>query len=96
MNGTIFTGKSADGSDAKVAEGVYTNPENPEEWSNTPYPPSKGQKMAWEIYDHIAANNRSLKDEYDLIQQKKSILSRRLRDFVVLLIENYEEEQTGV
>jgi hypothetical protein len=96
MNGTIITGKSADGSDAQLAEGVYTNPNNPEEWSNTPYPPSKGQKMAWEIYDHIAANNRSLKDEYDLIQQKKSTLSKRLRDFVVELIEVYEEEQTGV
>lgn len=93
MNGTIFTGKTADGSDAQLAEGVYVNPNNPEEWSNTPYPPSKGQKMAWEIYDHIAANNRSLKDEYDLIQQKKSTLSRRLRDFAVVLIENYEEEK---
>lgn len=93
MNGTIFTGKSADGSDAQVAEGVYTNPENSEEWSNIPYPPTKGQKMAWEIYDHIAANNRTLKEEYDLIQQKKSALNKRLRDFVVLLIENYEEEE---
>lgn len=93
MNGTIFTGKTADGSDAQLAEGVYVNPNNPEEWSNTPHPPSKGQKMAWEIYDHIAANNRSLKDEYDLIQQKKSTLSRRLRDFAVVLIENYEEEK---
>ena len=96
MSGTIFTGKSADGSDAQVAEGVHVNPENPEEWSNIPYPPSKGQKMAWEIYDHIAANNRTLKEEYDLIQQKKSTLSKRLRDFVVELIEVYEEEQTGV
>ena len=93
MSGTIFTGKSADGSDAQVAEGVYLNPNNQEEWSNTPYPPSKGQKMAWDIYDHITANNRTLKEEYDLIQQKKSKLSKRLRDFVVLLIENYEEEK---
>lgn len=92
MNETIFTGKTADGSDT-IIDGVYVNPNNPEEWSNTPYPPSKGQKMAWEIYDHIAANNRSLKDEYDLIQQKKSTLSRRLRDFAVVLIENYEEEK---
>jgi hypothetical protein len=96
MSGTIFTGKSADGSDAQVT-GVHVNPENPNEWSNMPYAPTKGQKMAWNIYDHIAANNRSLKDEYDLIQQKQSTLSKSKRDFVVLLIENYEEEkQTGV
>jgi len=90
MSGTIITGKSEDGSDAHVAEGVYPNPNNPGEWSNRP---TKGQKMAWDIYDHIAANNRTLKEEYDLIQQKKSKLSKRLRDFVVLLIENYEEEK---
>jgi len=92
MSGTIFTGKSEDGSDAQLA-GVYTNPNSPDEWSNISYPPSKGQKMAWEIYDHIAANNRTLKDEYDLVKEKKSTLSKRLRDFVVLLIENYEEEK---
>jgi hypothetical protein len=64
--------------------------------SNMPFPlmkASKGQKMAWEIYDHISANNRTLKEEYDLVQQKTSTLSRRLRDFVVVLIENYEEEK---
>ncbi len=59
------------------------------------FPPSKEQKMAWEIYDHIAANRRTLRDEYNLIQQKKSTLSRRLRDFVVELIEVYEEEEKG-
>jgi hypothetical protein len=47
-------------------------------------------------HDHISSNNRTLKEEYDLIQQKKSTLSKRLRDFVVELIEVYEEEQTGV
>lgn len=88
MSGTMFTGKSADGSDAQV-EGLHVNPENLNEWSNSP---SKGQKMAWDIYDHIAANNRSLKEEYDLIQQKQSTLSKSKRDLVVLLVENYEEE----
>ena len=77
----------------EIDSGVFINPDNPEEWSNMPYPPSKEQKMAFEIYDHIAKNNRTLKDEYDLIQQKKSTLSRRLRDFVVELIEVYEEEK---
>ena len=95
MSETIITGKSEDGSDAQVAEGVYTNPENPEEWYNMPYPPSKEQKMAWEIYDHITANRCSIRDEYNLIQQKKSTLSRRLRDFIVELIELYEEEKTN-
>ena len=97
MSGTMYTGKSADGSDMKeVDNGIFINPDNPEEWSNMPYPLSKEQKMAFEIYDHISSNNRTLKEEYDLIQQKKSTLSKRLRDFVVELIEVYEEEQTGV
>jgi hypothetical protein len=63
--------------------------------SDMPFPPSKEQKMAWEIYDHITANRRSIRDEYNLIQQKKSTLSKRLRDFVVELIEIYEEEKTN-
>jgi hypothetical protein len=96
MSGTMYTGKSADGSDMQeVGSGVYTNPENPSEWSDMPFPPSKEQKMAWEIYDHITANRRSIRDEYNLIQQKKSTLSKRLRDFVVELIEIYEEEKTN-
>lgn len=93
QNGTFLTGKSADGSDAHEVEGLYVNPENPDEWGSIPFPPTKEQKMAWEIYDHISAHNRSLKDEYDLVQQKQSTLSKRLRDFVVDLIENYVEEK---
>jgi hypothetical protein len=92
MNGKMYTGKSADGSDmVEMGAGVYDLGNGM--WGDMPLPPSKGQKMAWEIYDHIAANNRTLKEEYDLVQQKTSTLSRRLRDFVVLLIENYEEEK---
>tara|TARA_R110000868_G_scaffold67266_1_gene199806 strand:+ start:884 stop:1168 length:285 start_codon:yes stop_codon:yes gene_type:complete len=93
MNGKIYTGKSGDGSDMTEFGGVHTNPENPEEWSNMPFPPSKKQRMAFEIYDHITSNNRSLKDEYELVQQKKSTLSRRLREFVIELVEKYEEEK---
>lgn len=37
MSGKIFYGKSEDGSDAKEFEGVYINPNNPNEWSNLPY-----------------------------------------------------------
>jgi hypothetical protein len=90
----MYTGKSADGSDmVEMGAGVYDLGNGM--WGDMPLPPSKEQKMAWEIYDHIAANTRSLRDEYDLIQQKKSTLSKRLRDFVVELIEVYEEEKTN-
>lgn len=64
-----------------------------DELPNIPYPPSKKQRMAFEIYDHITLNNRSLKDEYELVQQKKSTLSRRLREFVIELVEKYEAEK---
>ena len=37
MSGQIFYGKSADGSDVKEFEGLFINPNNPNEWSNTPY-----------------------------------------------------------
>ena len=80
----ILTGKSADGSDAYPAQGVFVSPDG-EEWSNMPY--TKEDKMWQELYPYLAKNLRSLKDEYDLIQQKKSDLSKRLRDFVVHLME---------
>jgi hypothetical protein len=81
----IFTGKSADGSDMYPANGVYVNPDNDNEWSNKPY--TKEDKMWEEVYLHLAKNLRSLKDEYKLINQKKSPLSRRLRDYIKYLIE---------
>jgi len=81
---TIYTGKSADGSDMYPAQGVFVSPDG-QEWSNMPY--TKEDKMWIELYPYLAKNLRSLKDEYGLIQQKKSGLSRRLRDFVVHLME---------
>ena len=72
---TIYTGKSADGSDMYPAQGVFVSPDG-QEWSNMPY--TKEDKMWIELYPYLAKNLRSLKDEYSLIQQKKSGLSRRL------------------
>lgn len=84
MSGTIYTGKSADGSDAYPAEGMYVSPDG-NEWSNRPY--TEEDRMWSKIYHHLAKNLRSLQDEYELIKQKKSGLSSRLRSHVVQLIE---------
>ena len=81
----IFTGKSADGSDMYPANGLYLSPDG-EQWSNMPF--TKEDKMWGQIYDHLASNLRSPRMEYELIQQKKSKLSRRLRDHLVYLMEN--------
>ena len=49
---------------------------------------SCGARVVIEIAAHLHENNdRTLQQEYDLIQQKKSNLSRRLRDFVIMLVE---------
>jgi hypothetical protein len=80
----IYTGKSEDGSDAYPAQGVFVSPDG-NEWSNQPY--TKEDKMWQELYPYLAKNLRPLKDEYDLVQQKKSQLSRRLREYVKHLIE---------
>ena len=81
----IYTGKSADGSDMYPANGVYLSPDG-EQWSNMPF--TKEDKMWDQIYNHLASNLRSPRREYELIQQKKSKLSRRLRDHLVYLMEN--------
>jgi hypothetical protein len=64
----MFTGKSEDGTDMEEV--------------NTPFFPTKEDRMYWEIRDHIDGK-RSLQDEYDLVKAKKSTLSRALRDFLV-------------
>ena len=81
----IFTGKSADGSDMYPVKGVYVNPDNDNEWSSTPY--TKEDKMWEELYPILAKNLRSLKDEYELVNNKQSTLSRRLREYVKHLME---------
>lgn len=80
----IFTGRSADGSDMFPANGVYLSPDG-EEWSNMPY--TKEDRMHEEVYDYLASNLRSMRMEYNLIKEKKSKLSRRLRDYIVSVIE---------
>lgn len=78
---TLYTGKSADGSDMKEFEGLYEHPDG-EQFSNQSWIITKEDRMYWEIRDHIDGK-RSLQDEYDLVKAKKSTLSRALRDFLV-------------
>lgn len=86
-NGTIITGKSADGSDAQVAEGVYDYGNG--QWGNTPPPGyrmkrSPVERMIEELAIHLTDTGHTLEQEYQLVQDKKSILSRRMREFVEL------------
>jgi hypothetical protein len=93
-NGTIYTGNSADGSDAKIAEGVYDYGNG--QWGvmppgdamhSSPMKRSPIERAYNEVMDYIEKHNRTLQEEYELIQQRKSNLSKRLRDFVELMIE---------
>ena len=91
-NGTIITGNSADGSDAQVAEGVYDYGNG--QWGVQPpdhaihsIKRSPIQRAYNEVMDYIEKNNRTLQEEHELILEKKSQLSKRLRDFVELMIE---------
>jgi hypothetical protein len=91
-NGTILTGKTEDGSDAHTPEGVYDYGNgqwgiNPPEHAMHSTRRSPIERAYNEVMDYIEKNKRTLQEEHDLIQQKKSHLSRRLRDFVELMIE---------
>ena len=92
MENGFYHGSSANGSDMRPWLGVFTNPDNEEEWSSEPY--NKEQRLYkknyndWEIiYNQL--DGRTLLDEYNLIIDKKSNLPRRLRD---LLVAQYEHE----
>ena len=81
----IYTGKSADGSDAYPVMGAFVSPDG-KEWSSEPY--TKEDKMYQELYFHLSKNLRYIEEEYESIQQKKSQLSVRLRNYVIHLMEN--------
>lgn len=43
------------------------------------------QRMHSEVMEYLVANKRTYQEEYELVQQKKSSLSKRGRDYVTLL-----------
>ena len=86
MSGAIFTGKSADGSDAHTPEGVYDYGNG--QWGNLPLPGepqrTKLDRMIDRLAEHLVDSGRSIEEEYQLIEQKKSQLTKSMRDFVVV------------
>jgi hypothetical protein len=92
----IFYGKSADGSDAKVFEGVYHN-EVTGRWSNVPKmvfnkEELKEQRLYDSIIKHLSKNHRSVRDEYELIIAKQSELTKCQRDYIINQIESKNTE----
>lgn len=79
---SFYTGSTVDGSDAREIDGMYVNPKNENEWSNFPYPKQPEERMYDEIMDY-ADGRYSLNDLKKQIDNKKSKLSRRLRDYVM-------------
>ena len=79
----FYTGKSADGSDAREVEGMYINPLNPNEWSNKPYPTQqKIININTELRNYMNGIY-CLNDVFKQIQGKKCTLPKRIRDFVL-------------
>jgi len=77
----IYTGTTRDGSDMQEAEGVYVSPDG-EEWSSTPYS-TVGSRTWDEVYNHLVDHRHSMNMERDLILQKRSLLSKRCRDYLI-------------
>lgn len=48
-----------------------------------------------EVMDYVEKHGRTIQEEFELIQQKKSSLSKRLREFVELLIEIEKYNPSG-
>ena len=73
----IYTGKSADGSDMRLAEGVYVNPNNPNEWSSEMYPSQKRtHRHNFRVRNYMAKNLLSYNDVRNEILNKKCRLSK--------------------
>jgi hypothetical protein len=85
----IYTGKSADGSDMKEVEGVYVNPDNPDEWSSDMYPSqAKLHRLYVTVWDYMNDNRLIIDDVYAQIKAKTCPLSKRERDYV---LSHYDE-----
>lgn len=52
--------------------------------------PTKEERIFDKVYNHIEGK-RTLRDEYNLINEKKSTLPKACRDYVVSLFDNLEK-----
>ena len=83
----ILTGSSKDGRDARPFEGMYMHP-NGKTWSSQPI--TKEQKEHSKGYRGVVKEidgKRSFKDEYNRVLEKRSKLSKWLRDWLVIQVD---------
>lgn len=84
----IYTGKTEDGSDIEEVAGLYVNPDNENEWSNTPYLAQKRPiSMYNEVIDYMSGKY-SLNDVYNQIKAKTCKLPFSLRKYVLSHYDN--------
>ena len=93
----IYHGKSADGSDMREWDGVFVNPQNPDQWSAAPY--NKEQSNSKKESDRNFRIRQSvqeymngkfcLDDVKKQIEEKKCPLSKTQRDWVM---DHYDEQ----
>lgn len=87
----FYTGKTADGSDAKEFRGVYVDPDNPNQWSSEPY--TTEDKKAeleetradrkWYALREYTNGRFTLEDVRAQIFHKECPLSATLRQYVL-------------
>lgn len=91
----IYQGRSANGEDA-IQVGMYISPDG-KEWSNMPFTQEqreieKTYRIHWKVWDWLRKNGRTMKEEYELIQQRKSNLSKVCREYVIDFIGKQKED----
>ena len=87
---TFYTGHGKPGDPdfhMEEFEGVYTNPDNPDEWSSEPYPEQHREMRRVERLRNSMNGRSSLNDVSQHIQDKTCKLPRSLRDYVVQIME---------
>lgn len=83
----FYTGSTPDGSDAKEVTGAYVNEEGTE-WSSTPYPHQKKEVNIRNELISYMDGKFTLKDVHLQIQLKTCPLPKRVRDYVIKIIEH--------
>lgn len=87
----IYTGKSSDGSDARLIKGMYVS-RCGNKWSTKPI--TQEQKAYDKVYDHCAKYGKSFRDLYNQVKAgSRENLPKYARNYLIEMIEDYDSKE---
>jgi hypothetical protein len=94
----MFTGRTADGSDAHPSLGMFVSPDG-EQWSNMPFTAEqrrydKAYRHYEKIINHVK-DKRTFREEHELVKSGASLLPKAYRATLAYIVEHLPEGLNG-